>query len=76
MKFCYNTNSTLPKQSQRSRLNLWDCFGKTPSYNRKNMVYTPVLWYPIYELIVSSGYQSQVHLHCHLMSQQIKQSFC
>ena len=34
MKFCYNTNFTLPKQSQRSRsvlqadLDLWDCFGR------------------------------------------------
>ena len=46
MKFCYNTNFTLPKQCQRSRSILQDgsrTFGlfwkeKTPSYNRRNMV--------------------------------------
>ena len=45
MKFCYSSNFTLPKQSQRSRsyktgLDLWDCFGreKTLSYNRRNKV--------------------------------------
>ena len=46
MKLCYNTDFTLPKQSQRSRPVLqdgsrsWDCFGreKTPSYNRRNTV--------------------------------------
>ena len=47
MKFCYNTNFTLPKQSQRSRSILQDgsrSLGlfwkeKTPSYNRRNTVY-------------------------------------
>ena len=47
MKFCYNTNSTLPKQCQTSRSILQDgsrTFGlfwkeKTPSYNRRNTVY-------------------------------------
>ena len=46
MKFCYNTNSTLPKQCQSSRSVLQDgsrTFGlfwkeKTPSYNRRNTV--------------------------------------
>ena len=46
MKFCYNTNFTLPKQSQRSRSVLQDgsrSLGlfwkeKTPSYNRRNTV--------------------------------------
>ena len=46
MKFCYNTNSTLPKQCQSSRSILQDgsrTFGlfwkeKTPSYNRRNTV--------------------------------------
>ena len=46
MKFCYNTNSTLPKQFQSSRSVLQDgsrTFGlfwkeKTPSYNRRNTV--------------------------------------
>ena len=46
MKFCNNTNLTLPKQSQRSRSVLQDgsrSFGlfwkeKTPSYNRRNTV--------------------------------------
>ena len=46
MKFCYNTNSTLPKQCQSSRSVLQDgsrTFGlfwkeKTLSYNRKNTV--------------------------------------
>ena len=52
MKFCNNTNFTLPKQSQRSRsvledgsrsltdLDLWDCLGrkKSLSYNRRNTV--------------------------------------
>ena len=46
MKFCYNTNSTLPKQCQRSRSVLQDgsrTFGlfwkeKTPSYNLRNTV--------------------------------------
>ena len=40
MKFCYNTNFTLPKQSQRSRSVLQDCFGrkKTPSYIQRNTV--------------------------------------
>ena len=46
MNFCYNTNFTLPKQSQRSRSVLQDgsrSVGlfwkeKTPSYNRKNTV--------------------------------------
>ena len=49
MKCCYNTNSTLPKECQRSRSILQDgsrTFGlfwkeKTLSYNRKNTV--PVL---------------------------------
>ena len=48
MKFCYNTNSTLPKQCQSSRSVLQDgsrTFGlfwkeKTPSYNRRNTVIT------------------------------------
>ena len=47
MKFCYNTNSALPKQCQSSRSVLQDgsrTFGlfwkeKTPSYNRRNTVY-------------------------------------
>ena len=46
MKFCYNTNSTLPKQCQSSRSVLEDgsrTFGlfwkeKNPSYNRRNTV--------------------------------------
>ena len=46
MKFCYNTNSTLPKQCQSSRSVLQDgsrTFGlfwkeKAPSYNRRNTV--------------------------------------
>ena len=46
MKFCNNTNFTLPKQSQRSRSVLQDrsrslgLFWKenSPSYNRRNMV--------------------------------------
>ena len=46
MKFCYNTNFTLPKQSQRSRSVLQDrsrSLGlfwkeKAPSYNRRNTV--------------------------------------
>ena len=46
MKFCYNINSTLPKQCQRSRSVLQDgsrTFGlfwkeKTPSYDRRNTV--------------------------------------
>ena len=46
MKFCYNTNFTLPKQSQRSRSVLQDGSTssglfwkeKTPSYNRRNTV--------------------------------------
>ena len=46
LKFCYNTNSTLPKQCQSSRSVLQDgsrTFGlfwkeKTPSYNRRNTV--------------------------------------
>ena len=46
MKFCNNTNFTLPKQSKRSRSILQDgsrslgCFGrkKTLSYNRRNTV--------------------------------------
>ena len=46
MKFCYNTNSTLPKQCQSSRSVLQDgsrTFGlfwkeKTLSYNRRNTV--------------------------------------
>ena len=46
MKFCYNTNFPLPKQSQRSRSVLQDgsrslvLFWKeiTPSYNRRNTV--------------------------------------
>ena len=46
MNFCYNTNFTLPKQSQRSRSVLQDgsrSVGlfwkeKTPSYNRRNTV--------------------------------------
>ena len=46
MKFCYNTNSTLPKQCQSSRSILQDgsrTFGlfwkeKTQSYNRRNTV--------------------------------------
>ena len=52
MKFCYNTNFTLPKQSQRSRSVSQDgsrSFGlfwkeKTPSYNRRNTV--PILILP------------------------------
>ena len=47
MKFCYNTNFTLPKQTQRSRSILQDgsrSLGlfwkeKTLSYNRRNTVY-------------------------------------
>ena len=47
MKFCYNTNSTLPKQCQSSRSVLQDgsrTFGlfwkeKNPSYNRRNTVH-------------------------------------
>ena len=50
MKFCYNTNSTLPKQCQRSRSVLQDGSKtfelfwkeKTLSYNRRNTVGTPV----------------------------------
>ena len=50
MKFCYNTNFTLPQQSQRSRSILQDgsiSLGlfwkeKTLSYNRRNMVH---LWW-------------------------------
>ena len=46
MKFCYNTNFTLPKQYQRSRSVLQDGSNslglfwkeKTPSYNRRNTV--------------------------------------
>ena len=46
MKFCYKTNSTLPKRCQSSRSVLQDgsrTFGlfwkeKTPSYNRRNTV--------------------------------------
>ena len=46
MKFCYNTNFTLPKQSQRSRSVLQDgsrSLGllwkeKTPSYKQRNTV--------------------------------------
>ena len=46
MKFCHNTNSTLPKQCQSSRSVLQDgsrTFGlfwkeKNPSYNRRNTV--------------------------------------
>ena len=49
MKFCYNTNFTLPKQSQRSRSVFQDgsrslgLFWKenNPSYNRRNTVLTP-----------------------------------
>ena len=51
MKFCYNTNFTLPKQSQRSRSVLQDrsrSLGlfwkeKTLSYNRRNTVLLMVL---------------------------------
>ena len=51
MKFCYNNNFTLPKQSQRSRSILQDgsrSLGlfwkeKTPSYNRRNTVLLQVL---------------------------------
>ena len=54
MKFCYNTNSTLPKQchdldpSYKTDLELLDCFGrkKAPSYNQRNTVvegYLPVI---------------------------------
>ena len=47
MKFCYNTNSTLPKQCQSSRSILQDgsrTFGlfwkeKNPSYNRRYTVF-------------------------------------
>ena len=47
MKFCYNTNFTLPKQSQRSRSILQDGSRslrlfwkeKTLSYNRRNTVF-------------------------------------
>ena len=47
MKFCNNTNFTLPKHSQRSRSALqdgsrslgWFWKEKTPSYNRRNTVY-------------------------------------
>ena len=53
MKFCYNTNSTLPKQCQSSRSVLQDgsrTFGlfwkeKTLSYNRRNAVCIIVLCY-------------------------------
>ena len=46
MKFCYNTNFSLPKQSQRSRSILQDGSRslvlfwkeKTPSYNQRNTV--------------------------------------
>ena len=46
MTFCYNINSALPKQCQRSRSVLQDgsrIFGlflkeKSPSYNRRNTV--------------------------------------
>ena len=46
MKFCYNTNFTLPKNpkdldlSYKTDLDLWDCFGrkKNPSYNQRNTV--------------------------------------
>ena len=48
MKFCYNTDFTLPKQSQRSRSVLQDGSRslelfwkeKTPSYNQRNTVST------------------------------------
>ena len=51
MKFCYNTNSTLPKQCQSSRSVLKDgsrTFGlfwkeKNPSYNRRNTVIVIVI---------------------------------
>ena len=50
MKFCYNTNFTLPKQSQRSRSVLQDGYwslglfwkDKTLSYNRRNQYLFPV----------------------------------
>ena len=40
MKFCYKTNSTLPKQCQSSRSVLQGLFWKekNPSYNRRNTV--------------------------------------
>ena len=49
MKFCYNTNFTLPKNPQnpdlsyKTDLDLWNCFGrkKTPSYSLRN---TPLQW--------------------------------
>ena len=51
MKFCYNTNFTLPKQSQRSRSIFQDgsrslgLFWKetNPSYNRRNTVIINVM---------------------------------
>ena len=52
MKFCYNTNSTLPKQCQSFRSVLQDgsrTFGlfwkeKNPSYNRRNTVISMKQW--------------------------------
>ena len=62
MKFCYKTNSTLPKQCQSSRSILEDgsrTFGlfwkeKTPSYNRRNTV-SPICtccWRADHEILI------------------------
>ena len=65
MKFCYNTNFNLPKQSQRSRSVLQDgsrSLGlfwkeKTPSYNRRNTVLRPV------DDTVSSYYPRAINIY-------------
>ena len=65
MKFCYNTNFTLPKQSQRSRSVLQDrsrSLGlfwkeKAPSYNRRNTVHTIYLYTNNHKLSRSPPFQ-------------------
>ena len=65
MKFCYNTNFNLPKQSQRSRSVLQDGSrslglfwkAKTLSYNRRNTV--PFREHAIFTLAIKRDFYTQ-----------------
>ena len=68
MKFCYKTNSTLPKQCQTSRSVLQDgsrTFGlfwkeKNPSYNRRNTVQTVQVAFSIFY------HRTDLQWHCQI----------
>ena len=83
MKFCYNTNSTLPKQCQKSRSILHDgsrTFGlfwkeKPLSYNRRNTVLTSIIVFQLRLVLILEGYSFTLTLNKWIQTVQWQDDF-